>query len=241
MSENKQFFPVKDGVKCVCPYCRKSFVWPPADMRCPGCAKTVRPPPGFALPGKEERRKKIAKIQKDFNKKSEALGTAPNFKPSRNPTVILGVLAAFVVIGGLFGALSMQKDEPGTSVKKDPFARTVDEMKYYATALEHYRLDIGNYPLANRDGGMRALVEDPGEPAWSGPYAARIKKDWWGKEYFYDCTNGVPVLVSAGPDEMFNTDDDIVADADWFKPHPGFKANDPVRKEARPAAPVKIN
>jgi len=227
-------------VKCVCPYCRGLFSWPPAEMKCPGCGKTVRPPPDFALPGREQRRKIIAKIQKDFDKCSDALGPAPSFKPSRNPTVLIGILAAFAVIGGLFGALSLQKEDVRQDTPIDPMERTVGEMKFYATALEHYKLDIGNYPLANRDGGLKALVEDPGESLWSGPYAVRIKKDWWGKDYFYDCTNGVPMLVSAGPDRLFNTDDDITADAEWYKPHPGFKPNDPARNEARPPAPVKI-
>jgi len=229
-----------EGVKCVCPYCRKIFEWPPAEMKCPGCAKTVRPPGGYALPGKEERRKKIAKIHKDYERKHDELGPAPEFRPARNPAVLIGIVVAFCFVGLLLGTFSLHRDDPVQRAARDPLERTIHEMMFYATALEHYKLDIGNYPLSNKDGGLRALVEDPGEAEWSGPYAIRIKRDWWGNTYFYDCTNGVPTLASAGPDGEFGTGDDISAPAEWFTPHPGFVPNDPARMKARPAAPVMI-
>ena len=236
----KRFFPVKDGVKCLCPYCRGTFVWPPAEMRCPVCGKTVRPPPGYAPSGKEERREIVEKIRNNYERKRGEIGKVPNFKPSRDPAMFFGILAAFAVICGAVGVMSVQKKD-APRAKSDPLAETRKDMRFYATALEHYKLDVGNYPTANKDGGLRALVEDPGEPDWAGPYAPIIRRDWWKRGYFYDCTNGVPVLMSSGPDKLFGTSDDLLAAPELFKPHGGFVANDPVRMKNRPPAPVRLN
>jgi len=71
------------------------------------------------------------------------------------------------------------------------------------TALDLYRLDVGDYPAA--DQGLKALVDQPtGVDAWHGPYLTRRDglNDPWGRPYLYaPSTNGAqPVVSSLGAD-----------------------------------------
>jgi general secretion pathway protein G len=103
-----------------------------------------------------------------------------------------------------------------------------------ATALDHYRLNVGRYP-SEQDGGLNALVTKPnyenarlGEK-WQGPYlkpGTRLE-DPWGHAIRYEVVDkstatddkktGPPYkLYSVGPDGQPDTDDDIklMPDAD---------------------------
>jgi general secretion pathway protein G len=51
-------------------------------------------------------------------------------------------------------------------------------------ALDQYRIDLGHYPSTEQ--GLPALMENPGEPRWAGPYLAKtLPKDPWGRNYVY--------------------------------------------------------
>ena len=68
----------------------------------------------------------------------------------------------------------------------------------------------GRYPTGKQ--GLDALVHDPGRAHWQGPYLrdARMPRDAWGNEFRYRLLiDGTYDLRSSGPDEVFDTADDI--------------------------------
>ena len=86
--------------------------------------------------------------------------------------VILGLLASLV------GPAMFKK--LGTAKQKT--AKTQIEM--LMTALDSYRLDVGHYP--SQQEGLEALVVNPGDEKWDGPYLAKgLPKDPWGNSYHY--------------------------------------------------------
>jgi general secretion pathway protein G len=63
-----------------------------------------------------------------------------------------------------------------------------DQIELFATALEHYRLDNGQYPSTEQ--GLNALWQQPTLPPvpanWNGPYTMKAPpQDPWGKDYVY--------------------------------------------------------
>lgn len=87
--------------------------------------------------------------------------------------VILGLLAS-IVAPRLMGKL--EKAEHQT-------AKTQIEM--LMTALDSYRLDMGHYPT-QQEGGLEALVHNPGSDHWAGPYLKKgVPLDPWHDPYHY--------------------------------------------------------
>jgi general secretion pathway protein G len=108
-----------------------------------------------------------------------------------------------------------------------------------ATALDTYRLNLGQYP-SEQDGGLNALVTKPNydnarlTEKWQGPYLKPGTKleDPWGHAIRYEVVDkstatdenksGPPYkLYSLGPDGQPDTDDDIK-----LMPDQNDKAND---------------
>ena len=86
--------------------------------------------------------------------------------------VILGLLASLV------GPAMFKK--LGTAKQKT--AKTQIEM--LMSALDSYRLDIGHYP--SQQEGLEALVINPGDEKWDGPYLAKgLPNDPWDNPYHY--------------------------------------------------------
>jgi general secretion pathway protein G len=82
----------------------------------------------------------------------------------------------------------------------------------FATAATDYKRDYGQYPTAEE--GLNALLVNPDDGTWNGPYlqgegATRNPTDAWQTPLFYSITNGIPAVLSAGPDRVIGTDDDI--------------------------------
>ncbi|MBI4792756.1 MAG: type II secretion system major pseudopilin GspG [Deltaproteobacteria bacterium] len=86
--------------------------------------------------------------------------------------VILGLLASLVG-PAMFKRL-------GTAKQKT--AKT--QIGMLMTALDAYRLDMGHYPTQQE--GLEALVVNPGEDKWDGPYLKKgVPLDPWDSEYIY--------------------------------------------------------
>lgn len=87
--------------------------------------------------------------------------------------IIMGLLASLVG-PRMFGKLDMAKEKTAKS-----------QIEMLMTALDSYRLDIGQYP--DQDTGLSVLVENTkNDPAWQGPYLAKqLPKDPWGNDYIY--------------------------------------------------------
>ena len=48
--------PDLEGKRFRCPYCGGVSSWPPPELKCPACGKTLRPPPGYGPKDREKRR-----------------------------------------------------------------------------------------------------------------------------------------------------------------------------------------
>lgn len=124
--------------------------------------------------------------------------------------IIIGLLAALVA-PRMFGKVGKSKQKA---------AKT--QISLFETALDTYRLDVGQYPTT--DQGLQALRTMPeGVENWDGPYLPKeIPLDPWGNSYIYTCPgeHGDYDLISYGADgrpdgEGENTD--IVSWADIGK------------------------
>ena len=113
--------------------------------------------------------------------------------------------------------------------KIDIYVETTDTtIDTLCMAIEHFRTDVGRYPTAE-EGGLRALVDDVGAPDWCGPYIKKLTTDAWNRPFFYGQSNGVPMLISAGPDGVFQTKDDIASRYEQYRVHPDFVPHDESR------------
>lgn len=86
------------------------------------------------------------------------------------------------------------------------------QIKTFETLLYTYQLHVGSFPTTEQ--GLMALIEDPGDEGWSGPYLTQrtLPKDPWGNPFVYvkEAQRGIDYdLYSWGPDKIEGTDDDI--------------------------------
>ncbi len=86
--------------------------------------------------------------------------------------IIIGLLASLVG-PKIFGQLGKAKQKT---------AKTQIEM--LMTALDAYRLDVGDYP--SQQEGLEALMSNPGIDGWAGPYLRKdVPNDPWNRAYQY--------------------------------------------------------
>jgi general secretion pathway protein G len=92
--------------------------------------------------------------------------------------IIIGILVAMIV-----------PNIAGRSEQARKTAARTDIESNLSTALDLYRMDVGQYPTTEQ--GLAALVTVPSispvPPQWSGPYLKKkkIPKDPWGRDYVY--------------------------------------------------------
>jgi len=102
--------------------------------------------------------------------------------PKRPNGFTLIELLIVMVILGLLAALVAPKMFQKVGSSKQKAAKA--QIAMFATALDAYRLDVGNYPDA--DQGLEGLRKNPGKDTWDGPYLPKdIPPDPWGKPYVY--------------------------------------------------------
>ncbi|MBI4576984.1 MAG: type II secretion system major pseudopilin GspG [Planctomycetes bacterium] len=61
------------------------------------------------------------------------------------------------------------------------------QIKAFESCLDQFHLDCKKFPDS-----LDALINDPGDKGWAGPYVkdAAIPKDPWGNDYVYTVTSG---------------------------------------------------
>ncbi len=119
--------------------------------------------------------------------------------------LILSMIAAFA-LPKYFGKVDKAKQQAA-------FA----QIEIFGTALDTYRLDVGEYPTSSE--GMEALITKPsGADNWDGPYLKKIEipDDPWGNPYHYESPGnyGDYDLYSYGKDNADGgdgNDQDIVS------------------------------
>ena len=218
--------PGLDGRTISCPYCSEKFGWPPAGLKCPACGKLIRPPYGHAPKDREKRRVSKEKIAEARDREMLKLGDRASLKVG--PTAYLIVIAALVFLGAMLITASKQQNRFSNRPRResDPYVATTNLMDIYAMALEHFRTDLGRYPDPRKELGLASLERNvAGWIEWNGPYTSSEKHlfpDGWGEPFVYRVTNGVPLLMSFGPDRKPGTGDEIVAPTNFFRCHPDF-------------------
>lgn len=94
------------------------------------------------------------------------------------------------------------------AVDTDRASRTRVAFSSASYAIAHYRLDRGQYPEALQDLLVRSVISGGA----NSPYIPDRSEltDSWGNEIRYEKRTNAFALVSAGPDRIFGTPDDIV-------------------------------
>ena len=158
-------------------------------------------------------------IAREYEMKRRELGL------DSGPLLKKGMTFYFVVIAGLVLLGSLLIKKAGVVDKK----KSVDAKMLYAQksvdalaeALGRYKFHCGCYPTAE-DGGLDALSAKTSRyEGWLGPYAGswgHMIPDPWKRPYVYEVqTNGVPVVLSLGPDGIRGTSDDVIPDDELFE------------------------
>jgi hypothetical protein len=161
-------------------------------------------------------RKKAIAREFDMKRRELGLDSAPAFK--RGLGFYLIVLMVMVFIGAV---VLQQADVSGkrkaVNTKTLYAQRSVDAL---AEALGRFKFHCGCYPTAD-DGGLAALSAKKSRyKGWLGPYAGSwgaMIPDPWKRPYVYEMgTNGIPVVLSLGPDGVRGTADDVFPDEKLF-------------------------
>lgn len=91
------------------------------------------------------------------------------------------------------------------------------QIELLGTALDSYRLDVGDYPTTSQ--GLEALREAPeGVERWDGPYLKKsVPNDPWGRKYEYKAPgdHGEYDLSSLGKDGREGGEDEDADVRSW--------------------------
>jgi len=103
-------------------------------------------------------------------------------RKNRQGFTLIELLVVMVIIG-LLAALVAPKIFP--SLGKGKTAAAKAQVELFGQALDQYRLDMSYYPTTEQ--GLQALIANPGEAKWQGPYLKKseVPLDPWGKPYQY--------------------------------------------------------
>jgi general secretion pathway protein G len=103
-------------------------------------------------------------------------------RPVNNHGFSLLELMAVMVILGFIATIAVPQYFNQVRKAKQQTAKTQIEM--LMTAMNAYRMDVGDYPSQNE--GIAALAADPGIEGWDGPYLSKaIPQDPWKRDYNY--------------------------------------------------------
>jgi len=173
--------------------------------------------PGMREPNERTTRKrKIENLWRECEQQKSELHGVLTPDMLHNPTFYFVMIAVFVAVG----ALLFRATDVAVARKTAPSVlRAMRHVDVLAEALGRYRFHTGMFPTAEQ--GLMALVQDPHPqvPKWDGPYINQLPKDPWRTPYVYEPgTNGLPVVLSCGPDKVRGTPDDLRADPARFEP-----------------------
>ena len=123
----------------------------------------------------------------------------------RNAFTLLEVMVVLVILAAIAGIAVVNLGAFQDNAYKKIAKTDIAGLK---TALEAYRLEIGQYPNQLND-----LYEQPSDLAdpskWMQIRKEPIKPDPWGNTYEYENTGADFVIRSLGPDGKSGTEDDI--------------------------------
>jgi general secretion pathway protein G len=118
------------------------------------------------------------------------------------PAVLAGALALALIIRYQYQSMALESAHA--------WACTETQIQTLVRIVNYFKQDMGRYPT--KEEGLTVLVNDPGLEGWDGPYlnARRLPRDPWGIDFRYQAlpSDGFEI-VSAGPDRVFGSKDDI--------------------------------
>jgi len=150
-----------------------------------------------------------AKTDRDEFMKCKYIGQSQSFRSAARAFTLIELLLVLVILG-ILAAIVVPKFTGRTEQAR--ITATQTQIASFATALDAYEVDNGNYPKGKN--GLMDLVEQPRDTQnWRGPYLKDIPKDPWNNEYIYECPGrhnpSSYDLMSVGPDARSGTEDDI--------------------------------
>jgi general secretion pathway protein G len=126
---------------------------------------------------------------------------------------VIVVLAIVSIFAGIVGTVI------GTTVLNTEMGVTEDRMEALKDALLSYYADTDRFPDATGNGGadLGALIDRHNVAAWRGPYISSgfengdFTRDAWKRVFLYRHEPGTTKcsVISAGPDGMPGTEDDM--------------------------------
>ena len=97
--------------------------------------------------------------------------------------LIFKLLISFIAVGLAITTCSMF--EVNYAHVEVAQSATRAQIEFLSEALDSYKKDVGQYPTTSE--GLSALIINPGEKRWRGPYLkkSRLPNDAWGMPYQY--------------------------------------------------------
>ena len=127
---------------------------------------------------------------------------------------LLELLVVMVIVGLLSGYVGPMLFKHLGKSKTNAAQAQIDGL---SKALEHYRLDVGQYPTTAE--GLEALVNrPPGLAKWDGSYLTKgLPQDPWGRPYQYRSPgeHGAFDLLSLGKDGRAGGDGEDADVVSW--------------------------
>ncbi len=157
-------------------------------------------------------------IAREFEMKRRELGLGSSGM-KKGIGFYLIIIVGMLLIGSLVLKQAGETDRRKTVDTKMLYAqRSVDAL---AEALGRFKFHCGCYPT-EKDGGLEALSAKTSRyKGWLGPYAGswgHMIPDPWKRPYVYELqTNGVPTVLSLGPDGLRGTADDVMPSEELFE------------------------
>lgn len=159
----------------------------------------------------------------------EARGQDDHIQPAacslqRTAFTLIELLVVIAILGILIGLVTAGAQAARRRATATKAKTTIAALE---TAIAMYESDMGDYPSSGNAGLLSALIDDPDDVDWDGPYMefkeADLKNgtlnDPWGQPYIYVSVNGGSPkhrtrsydLSSLGPDgaDEDGTGDDI--------------------------------
>lgn len=159
------------------------------------------------------RRRRLA-IRREAQDRMAGIHSAPSCSALHSPRMIGGAVFLLIVLGVL---LVRRVSHVVEDERPYPHYSALRSLNNLATALGRYRFHVGSYPSEAQ--GLLALMANPGEEGWNGPYIIQLKRDPWGTPYVYAVdADGNADVSTAGPDCVAGTPDDLRPDPDCYDP-----------------------